>query len=184
MKTYHVKQRRCARLATVQSLYAWDLNGLTNNEALYQFLDFTAQEQPEFKIDIEYYKNLYYLTIADIEAIDALIEQFCDRPFKMIDDLDKAILRYSTFELLSKLDIDAPVIINEAIEIAKELGGTGSYTLVNYYLDTLNKQVRQTHDEAVLPLPIDKTISRTAFGSATTIDIVENIDHNPNDIDI
>ena len=48
--------------------------------------------------------------------------------------VEKAILRLATYELLYK-DLDEPIIINEAIELAKRLTSDNSPKFINGVLD-------------------------------------------------
>lgn len=61
-------------------------------------------------------------------------------PLNKISKIDLAILRLAVFELLAKT---APpkVIINEAVELAKEFGGDASFSFVNGVLGTVLKNI-------------------------------------------
>jgi transcription antitermination protein NusB len=54
---------------------------------------------------------------------------------------DRNILRLATFELLHRSEVEAiPVILNEAIELAKRFGTAESAGFVNGILDQISKQ--------------------------------------------
>lgn len=61
-------------------------------------------------------------------------------PLNKISKIDLAILRLAVFELLAKT---APpkVIIDEAVELAKEFGGDTSFSFVNGVLGTVLKKI-------------------------------------------
>lgn len=64
--------------------------------------------------------------------IDPLIREIAPEwPIEKLNPIDLAILRLSIYELV--IDKDAPykVIIDEAVEIAKEFGGEGSPAFIN-----------------------------------------------------
>ena len=61
--------------------------------------------------------------------------------------MDKSILRLGTYELLYT-DLDRAVIIDEAVELAKELGGDQSPKFVNGVLDAIEKSHKKTADKA------------------------------------
>jgi len=56
--------------------------------------------------------------------------------------VDLSILRIGTYELLYQLDIPAPVVIDEAIEIAKRYGSKDSPSFINGLLDKIAKDAR------------------------------------------
>jgi transcription antitermination protein NusB len=58
--------------------------------------------------------------------------------------VDRAILRLATFELLERTDTPVAVIIDEAVELAKEYSTDASPGFVNGVLTTVAKAVRPT----------------------------------------
>jgi len=58
-------------------------------------------------------------------------------PIDRLSKIDLAILRLAIYELKINPIEPMKVVINEAIELAKELGGEKSYTFVNGVLGTL-----------------------------------------------
>jgi len=78
-----------------------------------------------------------------LPAIDRKINTFL-KNWKMdrVEKVDLAILRVAIFELFFSEDPekpDAPVVINEAVEIAKKFGSQGSPGFVNGLLDAMMK---------------------------------------------
>ena len=56
--------------------------------------------------------------------------------------VDRNILRMAVFELLWQPDVPPKVAINEAIEIAKKFGTTGSSRFINGVLDRIQREHR------------------------------------------
>ena len=56
--------------------------------------------------------------------------------------VDLAILRMSTYELLSQLDVPVSVVINEAVEIGKRYGTKDTPAFVNGILDRISRSCR------------------------------------------
>jgi N utilization substance protein B len=54
--------------------------------------------------------------------------------------VDRAILRFSTFSLFFQDDVPDTVIINEAVDLAKQFGTDDSYRFVNGVLDGIRKE--------------------------------------------
>lgn len=60
-----------------------------------------------------------------------------------MDRVDRSILRLAVFELTEKPDVPAPVILSEAIELAKEFGAPDSSAFVNGILDRIARHFRK-----------------------------------------
>lgn len=74
---------------------------------------------------------------------DALIQKTSKNwKISRMDRVDLSILRLALFELSEKPEVPAPVIISEAIELAKEFGAPDSSAFVNGILDKLARQFR------------------------------------------
>lgn len=71
------------------------------------------------------------------QAIERAAPQF---PINKIAKIDAAILRLAVFELLIEKKEPPKVIIDEAIEIAKEFGSDSSPAFVNGVLGTIYKK--------------------------------------------
>lgn len=54
-----------------------------------------------------------------------------ERPIIQINKIDLAILRLAVFELIIKKDVPFKVVVDEAIELAKEYGGDSSPAFIN-----------------------------------------------------
>jgi N utilization substance protein B len=59
--------------------------------------------------------------------------------------VDLSILRIGAYELLYQPEVPAPVVIDEAIEIAKRYGTKDSPSFINGLLDKIAKDVRTTN---------------------------------------
>ena len=72
------------------------------------------------------------------KAIESVVENYSA---KRIDQVDHAIIRLGTYELLFSPDVPVAVAINEAIEIARKYSSTESPRFINGVLDQI-KQLR------------------------------------------
>lgn len=78
--------------------------------------------------------------IENESKIDSLISQYAPKfPVDRIAKTDLAILRLAVYELIIKPVEPEKVVINEAVELAKEFGGEKSYAFVNAVLGTILK---------------------------------------------
>ena len=79
--------------------------------------------------------------IESLDKIDALIEKSAPLwPIKQINKIDLAILRLAIFELLLNKEPEK-VVIDEAIELAKQYGSEGSPGFINGVLGDVLKNV-------------------------------------------
>lgn len=76
--------------------------------------------------------------VPNIAYIDKEIVTFAPKfPIDRLSKIDLAILRLAVYELKINPIEPMKVVINEAIELAKELGGEKSYTFINGVLGKL-----------------------------------------------
>lgn len=79
--------------------------------------------------------------IKKTEELDTIIQKAAPQwPIDKINKIDLVILRLAIFELLEKKE-PLKVIIDEAVELAKEFGGENSPSFVNGVLGTVVKDL-------------------------------------------
>ena len=75
-----------------------------------------------------------------VEQIDKLIEESApDFPVEKINKVDLAILRLAVYELTVDKNTPPKVVIDEAVELAKEFGGETSPSFINGALGNIMK---------------------------------------------
>lgn len=80
--------------------------------------------------------------------IDALITQYAPKfPLDRIAKVDLAVLRLAIYELIVAPHEPSKVVINEAVELAKEFGGDRSYAFINAVLGTIYKSLHPEEHE-------------------------------------
>ena len=82
--------------------------------------------------------------ITNIAQIDETFSPYLSRPLDDLDEVDKAVLRLGTFELMFRQEVPFRVVINEAIMLAKSFAEKDSHKFVNGVLD---KVVRHLHGQ-------------------------------------
>ena len=89
--------------------------------------------------------GLFRGTVGAVEEIDRRIGSTADhwRPERMAA-VDRNILRLGTYELLYRRETPPPVVINEALEIARKFSGEDSVLFINGLLDHIRKEVEAT----------------------------------------
>lgn len=108
--------RHIQRTKLMKYLFAWDFN---------------PKKKPPKDI-AEIVKN--------ITKIDTTISEAAkDRPIIEINKIDLAILRLAVFELIIRRVVPLKVIVDEAVELAKEFGSDSSSAFINGALGQIIK---------------------------------------------
>jgi N utilization substance protein B len=127
--------RHQSRAAVVSLLYAHDIG----NPEVKKFSEELLEEKKIRNRQREFALGLYHGVLDHLEEIDEQIRSHLkDWDFERLDHVDKSILRLGTYELLHT-DLDRAVVIDEAVELAKELGSDQSPKFVNGVLDAIEK---------------------------------------------
>jgi len=128
--------RHQARTAVVGLLYAYDLG----NENIGKFSDEILEEGKIRNKQKEFSDILFQGTIENLDMIDAKIKAHLKEwDYEGIGKVEKAILRLGAYEILVA-KTDKAIIINEAVELAKELADEKSPQFINGVLDALDKE--------------------------------------------
>jgi len=124
-------ERRRARQFAVQAVYQWQLTGASFAQIIEQF----SVDQDLSKTDVPYFKELLSGVINRNEILDEKLAPYLSRKIGDVDMVDIAILRLAMFELSFRTDVPHKVVLNEAIELAKDFATDESYKFVNGVLD-------------------------------------------------
>ncbi|MBX1401868.1 transcription antitermination factor NusB [Campylobacter jejuni] len=126
--------RHQVRQSVISLLYAFELNS-QNNVFVNEILDEKKirNEQKNFTL------NLYHGILDNLNNIDETLNSFLnDNQITALGHIERAILRLGAYELLFT-DTPSAIVINEAIELAKELANDNSPKFINGVLDALIK---------------------------------------------
>jgi N utilization substance protein B len=126
--------RRCA----MQALYQWQLTAQSFSEILAQFI-----ERDEYQTaDAAYFHELLSGAIEHHPILSARVSEFADRPWEQMDPIERAVLLIGMYELVHRLDVPYRVVVNEAVELAKQFGATDGYKYINALLDRMARDIR------------------------------------------
>ena len=131
--------RRRAREFALQGLYQWQLAGTDPVTIARQLGDARGFD----KIDAGYFKGLLEGTVAAAPELEKAITPHLDRAFSRLSPVERGILLLAGYELAHQPEVPYRAVINEAVELAKEYGGTDGYKFVNGVLDKLAAMLRQ-----------------------------------------
>lgn len=132
-------ERARARRRALQALYQWQIGGGSMRRIIEQF----GEEQDMAIVDNDYFADLLLGVERELEAIDLAISAHADRTVAEIDPIERGALRLACYELLHRPDVPYRVVINEAVELAKDFGAEGGHGYVNGVLDGVAKGARQ-----------------------------------------
>jgi len=133
-----VPARRKARKRAVDVLYESEMRGAAPLEIL---RDRIARAEPPIS---PYTRTLVEGVVERQARIDELISGYAtDWTLERMPPVDRNILRIAVYELLWCDDIDMPVAISEAVELAKSLSTDDSPRFVNGLLGRLAEHTAQ-----------------------------------------
>jgi len=134
--------RHLARESALEVLYAWH-SSACDNGAIPGLIAGRIEEEDRKQQDVEYMRLMVGGVLDNREDLDAKISTVINkRSLRSIATLELNILRLSTWELTTRLEIPYKVIINEALELARDYADESARGFINGVLDKLAKQLR------------------------------------------
>lgn len=136
--------RRRAREFAVQGLYQWQLT----QDTVGGIERFLRESSTSFvRADSDLFRAILFGAVKEVSGLTNALTPHVDRNFDEISPVEKAILFAAAFEILHMPQTPYPVIVNEAIELAKTFGGTDGHKFVNGVLDKLAAVARHAEAE-------------------------------------
>ena len=145
--------RRKSRIIAFQALYSWDVS----KESVDDILSFSwLQKDSEIKEGVEHNFSesekeeqtfasfIIKGTIDHVDEIDELIKNHLSSSWSMerLNKVTLAILRISIYEMLYQQGSVPKIVIDEAINIAKDYGPDDSFKFINAVLDNINRDAK------------------------------------------
>lgn len=144
-------KRREGREAAVQYLFAKDMHGGKNDEG--QLETFWSIHTAKNSTRL-YAGSLIQGVLDHQEEIDEHIRgSILNFRLERLAHVDRNVLRVAVYELAFCPDVPGPVILNEAIEVAKALSAGESGSFVNGVLDRLSRKLRPNEPKHAKPEP-------------------------------
>ena len=132
-------ERHTMRQVVVQTLFAWEFRGGDIVELMaYNFVN----GAPQVKETTFAYQLLEKITENKKKIVETIQKYAPEWPLEKIAPLDRAILELGIAELLFAEDVPKLVVINEAIELAKEFGNENSSKFINGVLSSLYDDIK------------------------------------------
>lgn len=130
--------RRRAREFVLQGLYQHLVGGQDQAAIEGQAVGVTNFD----KADNAFYRHLLTQTLAHASALEQALTPFISRPWAEVSPIERGILLLAACELSHFPETPYRVILNEAIDLTKDYGGTDGHRFVNGVLDKLAAQLR------------------------------------------
>lgn len=133
-----IRRRQRARKILVQALYQWQMNASDINEIQAQFI---TENNPD-KFDQDYFCHILKGITEHLDQLDQEIIPHLDRATNLLNPVEFAVLRLSTYELMFCPEIPFKVVIDEAVALCKTYGAVEGHRYVNGVLHHLAKKLR------------------------------------------
>ncbi|KPV56127.1 nitrogen utilization protein B [Paenibacillus sp. A3] len=141
-------RRRLARELAVQSLYQIEMNEATAADAIAHVIE-EARTEDEAQLTRERDQIAPHEVLELVEGtmqhkrqIDGLLSDYL-KGWQMdrLSKVDREIMRLATYEMVFREDVPPKVVVNEAIEMAKNFGTEESGKFVNGVLGKMIKDL-------------------------------------------
>ena len=121
--------RRKARKRALDVLYEADMRDLPPAQVLVSYLDRIEKPRPDH---LDYTIGLIEGVAQNLDRIDELIASYAEGwTIDRMPVVDRSLARIAVYELLYVAEIDDPVAISEAVELAKQMSTDDSPRFLN-----------------------------------------------------
>src|SRR5580693_7948074 len=134
--------RRRSREQALQILYLWDARRQPLEEASAAYYDTLYSEESRTKPQPDAFVNrLVTGAVEHVEELDRRITQHAEHwRIERMPSVDRNILRLAAYEMMH-CDTPAPVVIDEALELARRYSNEESVQFVNGVLDAVHRDL-------------------------------------------
>lgn len=146
--------RHTSRQRALQILYQWDMRGEPVDEAIGAFYDTLFDnsdpgEAPEPKPARDaFMESLVRGTATQVAAIDRrIVEKSANWRIERMPVVDRNVLRLAIHEM-TEMGTPVAVVIDEALELARQFSGEESVSFINGVLDAIRRDLPQPERES------------------------------------
>lgn len=131
--------RRKGRILAFQGVYSWDVS----HSPVEDILNFSWLQNNSEDESRTFASFIISGTVEHLSEIDELIKNHLSDNWTLerINKVSLAILRTSIFEMKFQKGSQPKIVIDEAVNIAREYGLEDSYKFINAVLDKIGKEV-------------------------------------------
>src|SRR3954454_13652633 len=133
--------RHRSRKRALQVLFEWDMRGGPVDQAISNYYGTLYSEENESRLQPDrFMEELVRGTVEKAPQIDAQIQARAEHwRLERMPVVDRNILRLAIFELMQNT-VPAPIVIDEALELARQFSGEESMSFINGVLDAIRRQ--------------------------------------------
>jgi N utilization substance protein B len=141
-------RRSAARLAASQALYQMEVAGKGLNDSLAEFEAHWIGQEIEgdsyAPAEVAFFRDVVSGVLRDQLPIDRTLDDTLAKgwPLRRVEALMRAILRAAYYELRSRPDVPARVVVTEYVDVAAAFFGREESGMINAVLDALARQTR------------------------------------------
>jgi len=141
------RQKRKARIAALQVMYAHEFHGSDIDTTIKYMLDPDNSQKVTI---LDYSRHLCILVIEHQNETDKLIMEWSKNwDINRITIMDRLILRMSLAEMIHEDQVPPKVSITEGVEIAKEFSTADSSSFINGILDAVYNDLVKAKEKTV-----------------------------------
>jgi N utilization substance protein B len=148
--------RHRSRKRALQVLFEWDQRGEDISEAIRHYYEslHSAESESETPLKADrFMEELVRGTVAKVAAIDEVIQAKTEHwRIERMAAVDRNILRLAVFEMQQGA-VPGAVIIDEALELARQFSGDESVPFLNGVLDAIRRQAAGVTNETAAATP-------------------------------
>ena len=133
------RARSLARRLALQALYQIQINPRPWQDTL---LEFAADPEAE-RVDLDYFRGLIEAIAPNRAALDSRLAPLSEIPPAGLDPIEHAVLWLGFHELDSHPELPYRVALDEAVQLARQFGGTDGHKFVNAVLDRAARELRR-----------------------------------------
>ena len=141
-------RRGAARLAAVQALYQMDIAGTPLNDIFAEFQSHCIGQEVDgsqyLPAEAAFFRSLVQGVLDDQRTLDPMLDKALQGgwPLKRVESLLRAVLRAGVYELSSRSDVPARVVVSEYVDVANAFVEKDETGMVNAVLDQIARQFR------------------------------------------
>lgn len=143
--------RHRSRKRALQVLFEWDQRREDVDQAIHHYYDslHSAESESEARLKPDrFMEELVRGTVAAVSSIDDVIRERAEHwRIERMAAVDRNILRLAVFEMRQGI-VPGAVIIDEALELARQFSGDESIPFLNGVLDAIRRQAAAVSADA------------------------------------
>lgn len=143
-KQNYIAARRVARKLALIAIYQWQMTNHSFEEIYLGLQEDKDLSKDMRKADLAFFQTITRCATEKTAEVDAQIKPFLDRDPEHLDQIERAVLRLATCELMHQPEVPYKVVVNEAVNLSKKFGADQGHKFINGVLDKIGTKLRST----------------------------------------